>query len=94
MEDPKPWARSFDDFRSVPDRVLAFALPAIDSSLISLALKTASPELRQRVLGFLEQRTAELILEEMEFMAPVRLPDVQDAQNKVVCKVNRRGEIF
>jgi len=62
-----------------------------------LALKTASDELKQKIFANMSERAAQLINEDMEYMGPVRLSDVEGAQQKIVDIVRRledAGEII
>ena len=72
-------------------------LKGIDTSQLSMALKTASEELRDKFLKNMSKRAADLIKEEMEFMGPVRLADVEAAQQAIVDVVRRleeQGEVI
>ena len=57
-----------------------------------LALKTASDQLKNKILGNMSSRAAETIREDMEFMGPVRISDVEAAQQKIVYIVRRLEE--
>ncbi len=50
---------------------------------LKMALKTASDELTQKILRNLSQRAAEMLREELELMGPVRVSDVEKAQQKI-----------
>src|SRR3989442_11278631 len=54
-----------------------------------LALKTASPAMREKIFGNLAQRTAEILQEDMGVMGPVRLKDVERAQARIVAAARR-----
>ncbi len=83
---------TFDDISRVNDRGIQNLLKNIDTSQLAMALKTASPELKEKFLKNMSQRAAELIREEMEFMGPVRLSDVEAAQQAIVDVVRRLEE--
>jgi len=83
---------TFDDILRVNDRGVQNLLKSIDTSQLSLALKTASPELRDKFFRNMSKRAAELVQEEMEFMGPVRLTDVESAQQAIVDVVRRLEE--
>jgi flagellar motor switch protein FliG len=62
-----------------------------------LALKGASEELRTKILGNLSQRAASMLQEEMQYLGPVRVSDVETAQQQIVDAVRRledTGEII
>jgi len=72
-------------------------LKEIDNEVLSLALKTASQELRDKIFKNMSERAAQLIAEDMQYMGPVRVADVEQAQQKIVDIVRRledAGEII
>jgi len=83
---------TFADLSRVNDRGVQNLLKTIDTSRLSLALKTASPELREKFFHNMSKRAQERVLEEMELMGPVRVVDVQAAQNAIVDEVLRLEE--
>ncbi len=96
VEDIKRLMFVFDDILKLDDKAIQALLKEVDNSQWSVALKGASEEIRQKVLGNLSQRAAELLREEMEFLGPVRLSDVETVQQQVVDAVRRledSGEI-
>lgn len=96
VEDIKRLMFVFDDLLKLDDKAIQALLKEVDNSQWSVALKGASEEIRQKVLGNLSQRAAELLREEMEFLGPVRLSDVETIQQQVVDAVRRledSGEI-
>ena len=82
----------FADLERVNERGIQNLLKTIDTSRLSLALKTASPELRDKFFRNMSKRAQERVLEEMELMGPVRVVDVQAAQNAIVDEVLRLEE--
>ena len=87
----------FEDILRVNDRGVQALLKHIDNEKLSLALKTATPELKDKFLRNVSKRAAELIKEEMEYMGPVRLADVEASQQEivdVVRKLEEQGEII
>ena len=79
----------FEDINLVNDKGIQAMLKEVDNDELSLALKTASDELKEKIFGNMSERAAELIKEDMEYMGPVRLSDVEAAQQKVVDVVRR-----
>ena len=59
----------FDDLLKLDDKAIQVLLKEVDSKQWAIALKGASQEIRDRVLGNLSQRAAELLKEEMEYLA-------------------------
>ena len=82
----------FDDLMRVNDRGIQNLLKNVDSARLSLALKTARPELRDKFFRNMSQRAAERIREDMELMGPVRVAEVEAAQEVVVDEILRLEE--
>jgi len=83
---------TFADLHRVNERGVQNLLKTIDTSRLSLALKTASPELRDKFFRNMSKRAQERVTEEMELMGPVRVVDVQAAQNAIVDEALRLEE--
>ena len=87
----------FEDIMLVDDKGIQAVLKEIDNDELSLALKTATDELKDKVFGNMSERAAQLVKEDMEYMGPVRISDVEAAQQRVVDVVRRledAGEII
>jgi len=87
----------FEDILLVNDKGIQAVLKEVDNDELALALKTASDELKQKIFSNMSERAAQLINEDMEFMGPVRVSDVEQAQQRVVDTVRRledAGEII
>jgi len=74
----------FEDLSRVDDRGMREILKKIESQQLVLAMKTASEEMKQKILDNLSSRAAEMLLEDLEVMGPVRLAEVEDAQQNIV----------
>jgi len=86
----------FEDILMVNDKGIQSVLKEIDNDVLSLALKTASEELKAKILKNMSERAAQMIAENMQYMGPVRVSDVEAAQQKivdVVRKLEDSGEI-
>ena len=86
----------FEDILLVDDRGIQGVLKEIENEDLSLALKTATPDLKDKVFRNMSDRAVQMIKEDMEFMGPVRVSDVEAAQQKIVDVVRRledAGEI-
>jgi flagellar motor switch protein FliG len=83
---------TFDDIMRVNDRGVQNLLRHIEPQQLALALKTASPELRQKFFKNMSTRAQDNIKEEMELMGPVKLSDVEKAQQAIVDIVRRLEE--
>jgi flagellar motor switch protein FliG len=87
----------FEDIKLVDDKGIQAVLKEIDNDELALALKTASEDLKGKVFKNMSERAAQLIKEDMEFMGPVRVSDVEAAQQRIVDVVRRledSGEII
>jgi flagellar motor switch protein FliG len=87
----------FEDIMLVNDKGIQAVLKEVDNDELALSLKTASDELKEKIFNNMSERAAQLIREDMEYMGPVRLSDVENAQQKIVDIVRRledAGEIF
>ena len=79
----------FEDILLVNDKGIQLVLKEIEHEELALALKTASEELRKKIFNNMSDRAAQLIKEDMEYMGPVRVTDVEAAQQKIVDVVRR-----
>lgn len=79
----------FDDIIHVDGKGIQAVLKEIDNDELALALKTASKELQEKIFGNMSERAAELIKEDMQYMGPVRVSDVEAAQQRIVDIVRR-----
>ncbi len=79
----------FEDILLVNDKGIQQVLKEIENDELSLALKTASEDLCDKIFKNMSERAAQLIKEDMEFMGPVRVSDVEQAQQKIVDTVRR-----
>src|SRR5918993_824877 len=87
----------FEDILLVNDKGIQSVLKEVDNEELSLALKTASEELKGKIFKNMSERAAQLIAEDMQYMGPVRVSDVEAAQQRIVDIVRRledAGEII
>ncbi|MEO0586826.1 MAG: flagellar motor switch protein FliG [Planctomycetota bacterium] len=87
----------FEDILLVDDKGIQAVLKEVDNDELALSLKTASEELRDKIFGNMSERAATLIGEDMEYMGPVRVADVEASQQRIVDIVRRledAGEII
>lgn len=82
----------FEDIYNLDDRSLQRVLRDLDTKELSLALKGVSEELREKFYRNMSTRAAEMLKEEMQYMGPVRLRDVEEAQQRVVNQVRTLEE--
>ncbi len=82
----------FEDVIQLDDKSVQQVLKEIDQKDLATALKGASEQVREKIFHNMSQRAAESIKEDMEFMGPVRLRSVEEAQQRVVSAVRRLEE--
>lgn len=86
----------FDDLVNLDDKAMQTLLKEVDNSQWAMALKGAADEISQKIMGNLSQRAAENLKEEMEYLGPVKLSDVESVQQQIVDTIRRledAGEI-
>ncbi len=82
----------FEDIILVNDKGIQSMLREVENDELSTALKTASEAMQEKIFKNMSTRAAEQIRENMEFMGPVRLSDVEQAQQRIVDIVRRLEE--
>lgn len=82
----------FDDIVLLDDRSIQRLLKEVETKDLSLALKATTDEVKKKIYKNVSERVAVLIKEEMEFMGPTRLSDVEAAQGRVVEVIRRLEE--
>lgn len=82
----------FEDIRMVDGKGIQAVLREIDNDELALALKTASDDLKEKIFTNMSERASQLIKEDMEYMGPVRVSDVENAQQRIVDVVRRLEE--
>ena len=74
----------FEDVVGIDDRGIQAILKEVDNNQLALALKTSTPELQEKILSNMSTGESKALKKEMEFLGPVRVSDVQDAQQGIV----------
>ncbi|WP_017753752.1 flagellar motor switch protein FliG [Calidifontibacillus oryziterrae] len=82
----------FEDIVTLDNRAIQRVIRDCENEDLMLALKVASEEVRETVFKNMSKRMAETFKEEMEFMGPVRLRDVEEAQTRIVATIRRLEE--
>lgn len=75
---------SFEDLKLVDARSMRELLKSVPGDRLTLAIKTASPELTQLIFAGMSKRAAERVREDLELLGAVRLADVEAAQQEIV----------
>lgn len=74
----------FEDILLLDDRAIQRVLRDVDNSDLAIALKGANEQVQNAIFNNLSKRLASMIKEDMDFMGPVRMKDVEEAQQKIV----------
>lgn len=87
----------FEDIINLDSVSIQRFIREIENSDLAIALKGSTEEVREVIFANMSKRMAEMLREDMEFMGPVRLRDVEEAQQKIVNvirKLEEAGEII
>ena len=74
----------FEDILTLDDKSIQRVLREVDNNELAVALKSTNEQVQTVIFNNLSKRLAAMIKEDMEFMGPVRLKDVEEAQQKIV----------
>ncbi|MFZ5352085.1 MAG: flagellar motor switch protein FliG [Bacillota bacterium] len=86
----------FEDIITLDSRSIQRVIREVENNDWALALKSSSEEVSKAIFANMSKRLAEMIKEDMDYMGPVRLRDVEEAQQKIVNiirKLEDAGEI-
>ena len=83
---------TFEDIVTLDKNAIIEVLKAIDKADLMLALKSAPEELKEKFFSAMSERAKEAFIEEMQFMGPVKMKDVEAAQRRIVEVVNQLAE--
>ena len=86
----------FEDILLLDDRAIQRVLRDVENNDLALALKSSNEQVQNTIFNNLSKRLAAMIKEDMEYMGPVRMKDVEEAQQKIVNvirKLEDAGEI-
>lgn len=87
----------FEDILTLDSKSIQRCLREVDNKQLAIALKGATEEVKNVIFANISKRLGEMIREDMEFMGPVRLKDVEEAQQQIVNKIRKledSGEII
>jgi flagellar motor switch protein FliG len=82
----------FENLNDLDDRAVQLLLREIQSDSLILALKGASPELREKIFKNMSQRASEMLREDLEARGPVRLSEVESEQKEILKIVRRLAD--
>jgi flagellar motor switch protein FliG len=87
----------FEDIMLLDDTSMRSVLKGIDSKNLAIALKGASQDLQEKFMNNMSNRASEMLREEISYLGPLRLKDVEEIQQgivDVVRQLEEKGEIF
>ena len=79
----------FDDIHKLTDREVQTVLREVEQKDLVIALKAASEDVREKVLGNMSERVRSFIEDEIEFSGPMRLSEVEEVQLRIVQKIRQ-----
>mgnify|MGYP000640599056 FL=1 len=79
----------FEDILLLDDRSIQRVLRDVENADLELALKSSTEEVQNVIFRNLSKRLAAMIKEDMDFMGPVRMKDVEEAQQKIVAVIRK-----
>lgn len=86
----------FEDIITLDDKSIQKVMRNVDNNDLSKALKSVDAEVQDKIYQNMSKRAAQMLKDDMEFMGPVRLKEVEEAQQKIVSiirKLEEQGEI-
>jgi flagellar motor switch protein FliG len=82
----------FEDITVLDDRSIQQVLREVDTKELAVALKGTGDEVQQKIYTNMSERAAAIIKEDLEFMGPIRVKQVEEAQQKIVAVIRRLEE--
>jgi flagellar motor switch protein FliG len=82
----------FEDIVQLDDRAVQAVLKDVDARELAVALKGVPGEVQQKIFKNMSERAMNMLKEDMEFMGPIKLRAVEEAQQKVVASIRRLEE--
>lgn len=82
----------FEDIKMVNDKGIQAVLKEVDNHELALALKTASDDLKNKIFANMSERASGMVKEDMQYMGPVKVSDVEASQQRIVDIVRRLEE--
>jgi flagellar motor switch protein FliG len=82
----------FEDIIQLDDKSIQRVLRDVDNNDLAIAMKSCNQEVQDTIFRNLSKRLGSMIKENMEFMGPVRLKDVEEAQQKIVAVIRKLAD--
>jgi len=83
---------TFDDIANLTDQEIQMILREVDTKDLAVALKGASEDLFERIIGNMSERVGNMLKEEIQFSGPVRMSDVEEIQLRIIQTVRQLEE--
>lgn len=74
----------FEDIVTLMDSAIQQIVKGVDSKTLALALKATSDELKEKVFRNMSERASEMLQDELQYLGPVRVRDVEEAQKQIL----------
>jgi flagellar motor switch protein FliG len=83
----------FEDIVMLDDRSIQRVLKEVDTKDLSYALKAANDEVKTKIFKNMSERMAGIVKDELDYMGPVRLRDIEEVQQKIVAQIRKLEEM-
>ena len=83
----------FQDIIMLDDRSIQLILREVENKDLAVALKGSNPEVAKKIQGNMSARASQMLQEDMDFLGPVRLRDVENAQQKIIKAIRNLEEV-
>ncbi|MBV5316603.1 MAG: flagellar motor switch protein FliG [Desulfobulbaceae bacterium] len=96
VEDIRKMMFTFEDLCALDGRAIQMVLREVNNDSLTMALKTASDEIKEKIFSNMSSRAAEMIKDDLEAMGPVRLSEVEAMQQtivKIAMKLEEEGKL-
>lgn len=82
----------FEDITTLDDRAIQAIMKDVDSKDLATALKSCTQEVKEKIFKNMSERAMKMLKEDMEFMGPVKLKNVEESQQKIVAVIRKLEE--
>ena len=82
----------FDNLADIEDRAMQTVLREVPNEKLAVALRGADQKVKDKIIGNMSQRAAEILKDDMEARGPVRLADVESAQKEILAIVRKMAD--
>ncbi len=83
---------TFEDINNLDKNAIREILKTLDKNQLMIALKGTGEELKEKFMSNMSTRAAEAFEEEMQFLGPTKVKDIEDSQRKIVEEVQKLAE--